>query len=326
MSAQGLGCMGMSQSYGEADEATSFATLHRALELGVTFWDTANVYGVTGRRRLRRQRAAARAGAGRPPRRGHPGHQDGDRRHQHRGAREHRAAVHAERHARRGAAPLRRVAGQARHRPHRPLLPAPRRPGHPDRGVDRRDGRARAGRQGPPRRCLGGDRRGARARARDPPDHRAAERVVAVDPRPRGRSGPDRAPARHRAGAVLAAGSRASSPVRWPGTRSPRATPAGRWRASPATTAPPTRPSSTRSPRWPRRTAHCPRQVALAWVLAQGAGRRPDPRHQAGRVPRAERRCPGHRRSPRTSWPGWTSWPTGWPGRARSEPARAGRR
>ena len=48
VSAQGLGCMGMSQSYGAADEATSLATLHRALELGVTFWDTANVYGDAG--------------------------------------------------------------------------------------------------------------------------------------------------------------------------------------------------------------------------------------------------------------------------------------
>jgi aryl-alcohol dehydrogenase-like predicted oxidoreductase len=48
VSAQGLGCMGMSQSYGEADEATSIATLRRALELGVTFWDTANVYGDAG--------------------------------------------------------------------------------------------------------------------------------------------------------------------------------------------------------------------------------------------------------------------------------------
>jgi aryl-alcohol dehydrogenase-like predicted oxidoreductase len=48
VSAQGLGCMGMSQSYGEADEATSLATLHRALELGVRFWDTANVYGDAG--------------------------------------------------------------------------------------------------------------------------------------------------------------------------------------------------------------------------------------------------------------------------------------
>jgi len=48
VSAQGLGCMGMSQSYGPADEATSVQTLHRALELGVTFWDTADVYGATG--------------------------------------------------------------------------------------------------------------------------------------------------------------------------------------------------------------------------------------------------------------------------------------
>jgi aryl-alcohol dehydrogenase-like predicted oxidoreductase len=48
VSAQGLGCMGMSQSYGEADEGSSIATLHRALELGVSFWDTANVYGDAG--------------------------------------------------------------------------------------------------------------------------------------------------------------------------------------------------------------------------------------------------------------------------------------
>src|SRR5512138_1714778 len=41
----GLGCMGMSQSYGAADEAESLATLDRALELGVTFLDTAEVYG-----------------------------------------------------------------------------------------------------------------------------------------------------------------------------------------------------------------------------------------------------------------------------------------
>jgi len=38
---------GRSQSYGEADAATSIATLRRALEIGVTFWDTANVYGAT---------------------------------------------------------------------------------------------------------------------------------------------------------------------------------------------------------------------------------------------------------------------------------------
>ncbi len=44
--AQGLGCMGMSQAYGVRDDDTeSIATVHRALELGVTMLDTANIYG-----------------------------------------------------------------------------------------------------------------------------------------------------------------------------------------------------------------------------------------------------------------------------------------
>jgi aryl-alcohol dehydrogenase-like predicted oxidoreductase len=45
VSALGLGCLGMSQSYGAADEAESIATIHRALDLGITFFDTAEVYG-----------------------------------------------------------------------------------------------------------------------------------------------------------------------------------------------------------------------------------------------------------------------------------------
>src|SRR5512138_1436150 len=45
VSCLGLGCMGMSQHYGAADEAESLATIDRALELGVTFLDTAEVYG-----------------------------------------------------------------------------------------------------------------------------------------------------------------------------------------------------------------------------------------------------------------------------------------
>jgi len=45
VSALGLGCMGMSQSYGAPDDTESIATVHRALELGCTFFDTAEVYG-----------------------------------------------------------------------------------------------------------------------------------------------------------------------------------------------------------------------------------------------------------------------------------------
>jgi aryl-alcohol dehydrogenase-like predicted oxidoreductase len=45
VSAVGLGCMGMSQSYGPADREESVATIHHALDIGVCFLDTANVYG-----------------------------------------------------------------------------------------------------------------------------------------------------------------------------------------------------------------------------------------------------------------------------------------
>jgi aryl-alcohol dehydrogenase-like predicted oxidoreductase len=48
----GLGCMGMSEFYGPSDESHNLATLHRALELGINFWDTSDMYGPHTNERL----------------------------------------------------------------------------------------------------------------------------------------------------------------------------------------------------------------------------------------------------------------------------------
>jgi aryl-alcohol dehydrogenase-like predicted oxidoreductase len=62
VSGLGLGCMGMSEFYGTADEGSAIATIHRALDLGVTFLDTADMYGPFTNEKLVGKAVAGRRG------------------------------------------------------------------------------------------------------------------------------------------------------------------------------------------------------------------------------------------------------------------------
>ena len=113
VSALGLGCMGMSEFYGTADESEATATIHRALDLGVTLLDTADMYGPFTNERLvgeaiadRRDQVVLATKFGNV--RGEDGSFLGiDGRPEYVRSR------------------LRRQSATARGRPHRPLLPAP---------------------------------------------------------------------------------------------------------------------------------------------------------------------------------------------------------
>ena len=199
----------------------------------------------------------------------------------------------------------RRVAAPARHRRDRPVLPAPRRPGRPHRGCRR----ARSATSSPAGkvRHFGLSEAGAGddpPRPRRAPGHRRAERVLAVDPRPRAGGAADAAPSWASGSCRSARSARGSSPARSTVDHlRRRATSATASRGSPPRTATPTRRSSTTSAPSPTAKGATPGAGRARLAARPAAVDRADPRHAPDRARRGERRRDAPSRCPPTSAP-----------------------
>ena len=265
VSSLGLGCMGMSEFYGTPDEQGGLDTIHRALDLGVTFLDTADMYGPFTNEQL-----VGRAIAGRRDE-----VQLATKFGNERGANGERLGIDGSPEYVRSAcdASLQRLGVD-----HIDLYYQHRvDPTRADRGDRRRDEGARRGRQGPPPRPLRGRPRDDPPGPRRPPDHGPADGVLAVHARPRGRRPPASSASSASAWSPTPRSGAACSPARSPATREPTAR---------ATTG-----ARSYFPRFQgdaleanlalvdqvkalaKEKGCTPGQLALAWVLAQGRRR-----------------------------------------------------